>query len=206
MKLGAGSSRLEFALLLGIGLVIAGTSDAQPFLQESSEAIVQAILPHAGQAAPAAGTSGCGQGQATFFSNREVCSSKGDRSPQPMGIDSDCAFIALEAETISRPLRFDPVRQVLDPDHARYLRERMAVALNHDLLRPCLKFVIEAPLDGAGPSGDRRRDAEERARQVVDILAAHGVDRERLRSAVHHHASQTDRVSPPMTFRPEPIK
>ena len=198
-----------------LALVWASSPMAGEIPEETAGDIVNAILPNAEDLAPSAAAggdrAGCGDGEASFFNNEDTCASMGARPTVPVMSDQACDQVVSQARAIDRPVQFGLDKSTIEGDYARYLRDSVAVALNDQRLRPCLRFVIEGHTDASGPEGYNLALSHQRASAVVDFLADHGVDRSRLQSVGYGETRLANRNDPNaaenrrVTFRPEPL-
>jgi outer membrane protein OmpA-like peptidoglycan-associated protein len=198
-----------------LALVWASDPMAGEIPKETAGDIVNAILPNADDLTPNAAAggdrAGCGDGEASFFNNEDTCASMGARPTVPVMSDQACDQVVAQARAIDRPVQFGLDKSTIEGDYARYLRDSVAVALNDQRLRPCLRFVIEGHTDASGPEDYNLALSDKRASAVVDFLADHGVDRSRLQS-IGYGESRLANLNDPnaaenrrVTFRPEPL-
>lgn len=182
---------------------------------ETAGDIVNAILPNAddylANAKNGGEQAGCGDGEASFFNNEDTCASMGSRPTVPVMSDDACDRVVAGARSIDRPIQFALDKAVIDRDYALYLRDSVAVALNDQRLRPCLRFVVEGHTDASGPDDYNQNLSNRRARAVVDFLVDHGVERSRLQSIGYGESRLANQRDPNaaenrrVTFRPEPL-
>ena len=188
---------------------------AQQIPDETAGDIVNDILPDADDVLPAAAAgsdrAGCGDGEASFFNNEDTCASMGARPTVPVMSDAACDHVVAKARAIDRPIQFELEQSAIDADYAAYLRDSVAVALNDQRLRTCLRFVVEGHTDASGSDAYNLALSEQRARAVVDFLVDNGVDRARLQSIGYGESRLANLTEPNaaenrrVTFRPEPL-
>ncbi len=185
---------------------------AQTILDESAGDIINDILPDADGILPQVEAgAGCGNGEASFFNNEDTCASMGAKSTVPVMSDAACDRVVAVARSIDRPVQFALDESAIEGDYALYLRDIVAVALNDQRLRPCLRFVVEGHTDASGSEAYNLQLSNQRAGAVVDFLVDNGVDRSRLQSVGFGESRLADHADPNgaqnrrVTFRPEPL-